>query len=261
MVKLDRNLQILDLGELDAAHVLHLAHASGPGSSYVRHANGVRHASAASWQPVRHAMDERHHGPCEIHGALLGGLRVDFGHMGLDEGNGEAIFSDACVGGVMPQHPKVGTGLGIHEPLAIDLTIELGNGAWQLIIYRVCSAAETIGSASYVDSELRRQLRLHSLLLWHVFRLCNDNALHRCELIIRVARIRAGHTIARTAAHIEQLLVVGVAAALLCLLRGWRNFWKPEAVNAAHMALLASHLGGVELRRFIWSMSGMCTLW
>mmetsp|Transcript_58040 Transcript_58040/g.169684 ORF Transcript_58040/g.169684 Transcript_58040/m.169684 type:complete len:262 (-) Transcript_58040:541-1326(-) len=261
MVKLDRNLQILDLGELDAAHVLHLAHASGPGSSYVRHANGVRHASAASWQPVRHAMDERHHGPCEIHGALLGGLRVDFGHMGLDEGNGEAIFSDACVGGVMPQHPKVGTGLGIHEPLAIDLTIELGNGAWQLIIYRVCSAAETIGSASYVDSELRRQLRLHSLLLGHVLGLRDDDALGGRELVVGVAPVRTGHAITRAAAHVEELLVVGVAPALLRLLRGRRHLRDAEAVDAPHVALLAGHLGGVELRRFIWSMSGMCTLW
>mmetsp|Transcript_156013 Transcript_156013/g.500288 ORF Transcript_156013/g.500288 Transcript_156013/m.500288 type:complete len:255 (+) Transcript_156013:127-891(+) len=93
MVKLDGDIQVLRLGELDAAHVVHVGHARGRRGRDVGNTHRVRDASATAGDAAGQALDERNHGSCQVGCALLGGLRVDLPDIRSDERYREAILS------------------------------------------------------------------------------------------------------------------------------------------------------------------------
>mmetsp|Transcript_57837 Transcript_57837/g.152212 ORF Transcript_57837/g.152212 Transcript_57837/m.152212 type:complete len:447 (+) Transcript_57837:605-1945(+) len=246
MVELNRNLQVLQLGELDAPHVLHVGHARGHRRGDVRHAHGIRHAGAPAGDPARHAVDERHHGARAVLLALLRGLRVDLRELGGDERDRRAVLGDAAVHRVVAEEPEVRAGPRVHEPLAVDLPVDLGDRPRQLVVDRVRGAPEAVRAPDHVHRKLRRQLGVDALALGDLLRRADHEAVHGAEVLVGVAPVGPGDAVAGAAGHVEELLVVRVAAALLGPGRLGRHLRQAQVYDAADVARLARHLLVVE---------------
>mmetsp|Transcript_59266 Transcript_59266/g.152550 ORF Transcript_59266/g.152550 Transcript_59266/m.152550 type:complete len:285 (+) Transcript_59266:389-1243(+) len=184
VVKLDGNLQVLQLRQLDAPHVLHVCHARGQRGGNVWHANGILDARAATGNPVRHAMDQRHHGARDILRPLLGGLRMDLRERGADERDGCAVLGDAAIHSIMAEKPQVSARLRIHVPLAVDLPVDLGDRTRERVVDRIRCAPEAVRATDDVHSELGWEFRRDALVLGDLLGRANHEAVRGLEEVI-----------------------------------------------------------------------------
>jgi hypothetical protein len=151
----------------------------------------------------------------------------------------------------MAEQPEVCTGLGIHEPLARDLSINLGNGPRKLIMDRICGSAEAVRAPNHIHCELCWEFRLDTVTLKNLFWLCNHNALRRGEILVIITPIRPSDTVTRTTRDIVQIFVICVAPAGLCFGIHGCDLWQAKAWSATDMAILACHLGVIEMSSLV----------
>merc|ERR1740121_828760 len=149
---------------------------------------------------------------------------MNLGERRLDELNCHGKLCDTGINCVMAEKPQVGIRLGIHEPFARDLTIDLGDRSRKLVVDRICGPPKTVRATHNINSELLGQFGLHTLILGDIVRLSNYLAFCGSEeLVVIITPVGTCHTIAWAAFDAEQLLIVGVATS--CELPGSRRLY------------------------------------